>query len=95
MTQQLAALLREKFAQMRSQSLPVADVHRALQDSGLTVSTTELREALGELQRENASAARRRPRHPTLPPSPADERPLARSLSGDLASPRAAVVTVL
>ena len=61
MTQQLAALLREKFAQMRSQSLPVADVHRALQqDSGLTVSTTELREALGELQRENASAARRR-----------------------------------
>ena len=69
MTQQLAALLREKFAQMRSQSLPVADVHRALQqDSGLTASTTELREALGELQRENASAARRRPRHPPLHP---------------------------
>ena len=83
MTQQLAALLREKFAQMRSQSLPVADVHRALQqDSGLTVSTTELREALGELQRENASAARRRPRHPT-PPTLPRRRAAARSLSGD------------
>ena len=83
MTQQLAALLREKFAQMRSQSLPVADVHRALQqDSGLTVSTTELREALGELQRENASAARRRPRHPP-PPTLPRRRAAARSLSGD------------
>jgi len=84
MTQQLAALLREKFAQMRSQSLPVADVHRALQqDSGLTVSTTELREALGELQRENASAARRRPRHPTPPSTLPRRRAAARSLPGD------------
>ena len=78
MTQQLAALLREKFAQMRSQSLPVADVHRALQqDSGLTVSTTELREALGELQRENASAATT-PAPPDPPPtSPPTMRPPA------------------
>ena len=53
MAQQLAGLLAEKFRSMSKQTLPFAEIQKGIAtDTGMDVSSTELREALQSLERD-------------------------------------------
>ena len=50
----MVATLKERFAAMRSQSLPIGEVMRMVQnDNAWVVNFSEVREALQQLEREN------------------------------------------
>ena len=53
MAQHLAALLADKFRSMQKQTLPFAEIQKGVAtDTGMEVSSTELREALQSLERD-------------------------------------------